>query len=122
MAWRGGIATSFALGGSRGDAEARRTAARTTTAAATATAVSRTQINLAWSDNSDEDNFWVIRCTGTLEFCRNGSYTASFSVERNITTFSDTSVQPNTTYTYRILAYRARYSEPSNEASATTPP
>jgi hypothetical protein len=88
----------------------------------TAAAVSSTQIDLAWSDNSDEDNFFVIRCTGSADVCGNGNYEGVIWLGANVTTFSDTSVQPNTTYTYQILAYRSRYSEPSNEASATTPP
>ena len=88
----------------------------------TATAIARTQINLAWSDNSDEDNFVVIRCPGSATACGPDNYTNSFWLEANVTTFSDTSVQPNTTYTYQVMAYRSRFSELSNKASATTPP
>jgi hypothetical protein len=89
----------------------------------TASAVSSTQINLAWSDNSDEESFLVMRCTGNADACSSGSYTGVSWVEANVTTYSDASVQPNTTYTYRVAAYRNPwYSDSSNPASATTPP
>jgi hypothetical protein len=89
----------------------------------TAAAVSRAQIDLAWSDNSgNEVNFVVLRCTGTEATCANAGFTASFSVEANITRFSDITVQPNTTYTYQVQSYNGHWSELSNRASATTLP
>jgi hypothetical protein len=88
----------------------------------TAAAVSRTQIDLAWTDNSDEDNFILYRCIGSAASCESGGYVELTWLGPNVTTFSDTSVLPNTTYTYLIFAYRWRYSDGSNRASATTPP
>lgn len=88
-----------------------------------ATAVSRTQIDVAWSDNStDEDSFVIARCTGTPAACDGVSFTSSFWVGANITSFSDTSVQPNTTYTYQVFAYNGHWTASTNRASATTPP
>lgn len=87
----------------------------------TATAVSSTRIDLAWSDNSDdEENFYIERCTGVACSSFSGLAWASGF---NATTFSDVTAQPNTTYSYRVWSYRYdRYSGPSNPASATTPP
>lgn len=89
----------------------------------TATAVSRTQIDLAWSDNStNELNFLVSRCTGAVASCGNANFTVSFWVGANISTFSDTTAEPNTTYTYRVFSYNGFFSEPSIGASATSLP
>ena len=89
----------------------------------TASVASRVQIDLSWSDNSgDETGFLVLRCTGSASACGDAGFTASFWVGANILTFSDTSVQPNTTYTYAVRSYNGRYSELSPKASATTLP
>lgn len=89
----------------------------------TATAVSRTQIDVAWSDNStEEDSFVIARCTGTPAACEGVSFTSSFWVGANITSFSDTTAQPNTTYTYQVFAYNGHWTASTNRASATTPP
>lgn len=88
----------------------------------TALAVSRTQIDLAWADNSsDEAGFAVRRCTGTEATCNDDGFITGFWVV-NATTFSDTTVQPNTTYTYRVHSCNSVCSVPSNKASAITPP
>ena len=83
----------------------------------TATAVSSTQINLAWTDNStDEDGFKIYRSTNGTTF----SLTAT--VGPNVTTYSNTGRSPATTYYYKVLAYNVNGSSPySNTASATTP-
>jgi len=82
-----------------------------------ATAVSRSQINLAWSDNaSDETGFRVERSTN------GGSFTVVKSLPTtDVTSYSDTGLARNTTYTYRVLATNATGdSAPSNSASAKT--
>jgi predicted phage tail protein len=64
-----------------------------------ATAVSRSQINLSWKDNSsDEANFRIERST-------NGkSFSAIATVGANVTTFSNSGLKANTTYYYRVSA------------------
>ena len=90
----------------------------------TATAVSRTQIDLVWTDNSlDEENFFVERCVGTQADCGDTGFSGlGWASGPNATSFSDRSAQPNTTYTYRVFSYRSDVFLPSNTASATTPP
>lgn len=77
---------------------------------------SSSQINLAWTDNStNEDGFRVERKT-------TGSFTEIATVGPNTTTFNDTGLSASTSYTYRVRAYNtAGNSGYSNEASATTP-
>jgi phosphodiesterase/alkaline phosphatase D-like protein len=83
----------------------------------TATAVSTTQINLSWQDNSsDETGFKVERKTGT-----SGTYTQIATTSTNIAIYNDTTLSPSTTYYYRVRSYNANGdSAYSNEASATT--
>lgn len=82
----------------------------------TATAVSTSQINLAWTDNSsDEANFVVERKKGT------GSYSVIVTLPANTTSYQNTGLTKNTTYTYRVKATNAYGSSAySNEASAKT--
>ncbi|MCC6859160.1 MAG: fibronectin type III domain-containing protein, partial [Bryobacterales bacterium] len=85
-----------------------------------ATAVSSNQVNLAWTDNSNnEDGFRVQRCTGAS--C--GSYSIIATLGAGAQSYSDTSVSGGNTYRYQVLAYNgAGNSAPSNTADATTPP
>ena len=84
-----------------------------------ATAVSATQIDLGWTDNStDEDGFKIERCTGSG--CSNFAQIAA--VRTNVTSLNDTGLAGNTTYTYRVLAYNSIGNSPySNTTTATTP-
>jgi PKD repeat protein len=84
-----------------------------------ATAVSRTQINLTWTDNANnEDGFYIERCKGAT--CTN--FTRIATVGANATSYSNTGLSKNTTYRYRVLAYNsAGNSGYSNIASAKTP-
>ena len=83
-----------------------------------ATAVSKTQINLTWVDNStNETNFRIDRSTNGVSFSTL-TWTGA-----NVTSFSDTGRQPGTTYYYRVASYNANGSSAtSNTASATTLP
>jgi predicted phage tail protein len=85
----------------------------------TATAVSSTQINLAWTDASDtEDGFRVERCTGAG--CT--AFAEVAQVAAGTTTYSSTGLTAGTTYAHRVRAFNTGGDSPySNTASATTP-
>ena len=84
----------------------------------TATAVSSTQIDLAWQDNAnDELGFRINRSLDGSNF------TEIASVGSNVTTFSDTGLTPETAYFYTVVAFNNfGSSAPSNLAADTTPP
>ena len=84
----------------------------------TATAVSPTQIDLAWNDNSgDEQGFRIERSLDAFTFGEIAT------VGSNVTTFSDTTASPDTLYFYRVFAFNNfGNSEASNVAFAQTPP
>jgi len=75
------------------------------------------QVELQWNDNStNEEGFIIERKTGTEDFAQVGT------VNMNIESYTDVTVQPGTNYTYRILAYNASgNSAGSNEVNVTTP-
>jgi hypothetical protein len=83
----------------------------------TATAVSQTQINLAWTDNSsNEDGFKIERSPNG-----NSSWSQIATVGPNITTYSNTGLNKNTRYHYRVRAYNVLgNSAYSNTANART--
>lgn len=83
----------------------------------TATAVSASQINLAWNDNSsNESGFKIERKTGA-----SGAYSEIVTLGANATSYNNTGLSANTVYYYRVRAYNAAgNSSFSNEASATT--
>ncbi len=85
-----------------------------------ATALSGTQIGLAWTDNSSspsEDSFRIERspngATGWMEVG---------SVPTNTTIYTDAALTCNTAYHYRVRAYSSpdQYSSYSNSATTTT--
>jgi len=84
-----------------------------------ATAVSDTQINITWTDNStNETGFKIERKPGT-----GGVYKQIATTAANVTSFTDTTGREGTTYYYRIRAYHAyANSAYSNQAFTTTPP
>lgn len=81
-----------------------------------AVAVSTTQINLFWNDNSSiESGFKIERRTGS------GGYTQIAVVGANAVTYSHTGLTAATTYYYRVRAYNSSGdSAYSNEAWDTT--
>ena len=86
--------------------------------ALSATAASSTQINLAWTDNSNnEDGFRIERCQGAG--CSN--FTEIATVGANVVSYQNTGLTAGTTYQYRVRAYNGGgNSAYSNTASATT--
>jgi predicted phage tail protein len=84
-----------------------------------ANAVSPTQVNLTWADNANnETGFDIQRCTGAG--CTN--FVRIDGVGANVTSYSDTTAAPSTTYSYRLVAFNlGGPSQPSNVATATTP-
>jgi alpha-tubulin suppressor-like RCC1 family protein len=82
-----------------------------------ATAISFTQINLSWSDNSNnEDGFEIWRSIPPT----NTDYSLLATVPSGMLSYSDTSVTSSNIYYYRVRAYNTigDYSVYSNEANA----
>ena len=89
----------------------------------TANAVSAHEVDLAWTDNSDnESGFKIERCTGALTACiLDSSFAQIAQVAANVTTYADTTAAASTTYTYRVRAFNGGgNSLYSNSAEATT--
>ena len=84
----------------------------------TATAVSTTQVDLKWNDNSENETGFIIeRCQGAG--CSNFSIIAELGINR--TTYSDTGLALATTYSYRVKAFNgAGNSDYSNIATVST--
>ena len=83
-------------------------------------AISSSQINLAWADNAfNEDGFKVERCAGSG--CT--SFAQIATIGANVTSYSNTGLQANTPYTYRVCAFNvAGNSAYTNAANSTTLP
>jgi len=79
-------------------------------------AVSASQINLSWTDNSsNETGFKLQRSTDGVNF------SLIATVGANVTSYSNTRLTPSTTYYYRVYGYNASGASAfSNLASATT--
>ena len=82
-----------------------------------ATAASSTQINLTWTDNSnDEDGFRIERAPGITS-----SFVEIGTVGAGVTAYPSTGLTVSTQYTYRVRAYNlAGNSAYSGTATATT--
>ena len=82
------------------------------------TAVSPSQIDLAWNDNSDnEDGFRIFRCEGSG--C--GGFAQVGQVGADVTAFADNGLHADTLYRYRVLAFNVTgESSFSNDSQATT--
>jgi uncharacterized protein (TIGR03437 family) len=81
-----------------------------------AVAASQTQINLTWTNtNTSATRFQIERKTGTA-----GTYSMIATAPSTATGYQDTSVLPNTSYSYRMRSESASgLSAYSNEATAT---
>ncbi len=84
-----------------------------------ATTVSNTQIDLAWNDNSNnEDGFKIERKLSTA-----ATFSEITTVGANVTSYASTGLLADTSYTYRVRAYNAvGNSAYTGEVSATTLP
>lgn len=113
------FATLFLLGCSKGDSGGGSTSPTTTIPVSpsglSATVVSSTQINLSWSDNSsNETGFTIERKTAT------GAYSPITTTSANTTTYNDLSLQPGTSYTYRVNAYNSAGNSATYSNEVTT--
>jgi hypothetical protein len=86
-----------------------------------ATAVSGSQINLAWTDNtSDESEFRIERLAD------GATYTEIGVVAADVTTYADTSLSAATQYWYRVRAYNATgpsaFAGPTSATTLSAPP
>lgn len=92
-----------------------------TTPVLTATRVSEVQINLSWTDtNADRSGFSLERCAG--DGCSDFTVIAA-SIPANSTSYSDTGLTLNTSYTYRLEVFKTApcgWSKPSLPVSAVT--
>lgn len=82
-----------------------------------ASTISSSQIDLSWTDNSDnETGFKIERKIGA-----GGTYGQIADVEANVSAYSDTGLSSGTAYYYKVRAYNfVDNSAYSNEANATT--
>jgi hypothetical protein len=81
------------------------------------TGISDTQINLAWTDSSDnEAGFKIERCTGFG--CSDFNEIAA--VGANVTNYSNTGLSASTTYTYRVCAYNSVGNSGYSDATSAT--
>jgi hypothetical protein len=84
----------------------------------TATAISSSEIDLFWTDNAnDEDGFDLERSLDGM------SFNLIATVSTDVTSFSDSGLAADTTYSYRVSAFNTNgNSVSSNTATATTDP
>src|SRR5206468_8779052 len=82
-----------------------------------ASGASSSRIDLRWQDNSgNESGFTIFRSSSAT-----GTWSQIGGVGVNASTYSDSGLNANTTYYYRVSAYNSRGSSTySNVASATT--
>lgn len=84
-----------------------------------ATTITKSQINLSWTDNSiNENRFGIERAASST-----GPWTEIGSVDFDVTTYPDTGLSCGQTYYYRVRAYDAAGGSPySSIATANTSP
>ncbi|MBI2819466.1 MAG: S8 family serine peptidase [Acidobacteria bacterium] len=85
------------------------------------------QINLAWTDNStNEDGFRIERCMGTMTSCTDPGFLQIGEVGPDVNTYNSNGLAAETTYTFRARAFNAAgnssYSNPTEGTTAPAPP
>ncbi|MFN7826569.1 MAG: fibronectin type III domain-containing protein, partial [Acidobacteriota bacterium] len=85
------------------------------------TPVSGTQINLSWTDNSDNETGFRIQRRQIPTAGAPGSWLTIATVNANVRSFQNTNLIPGRTYAYRVIAFNNDGDATSNEASAVTP-
>lgn len=90
-------------------------------ASTTAITVSSSSINVAWADSSTFEAGYLIERTNTTA---SSSYVNIATTTANSTSFSDSGLDPATSYTYRVRTFNAGGTSAfySNTATATTNP
>lgn len=83
------------------------------------TPVSATQVNLSWTDNSNNEAGFEIEKSSTSDF----TVVSSIIVAANVTSYSDTQVNGHSTIYYRVKARSTgtNHSAPSNVVTVNTP-
>jgi len=75
----------------------------------TLTQLNESTVRLDWNDpNSDESGYRVERCSGDGAWCGSDDarFTVSYPLAANSITYTNTALAPNSTYTYRVRAYK----------------
>ena len=84
----------------------------------TAPLVESSRVDLAWTDASTNEEAFVVQRKLSTE----STFVDLAVLPENATSYSDTSIQPNRTATYRVIGRNIAFnSGPSNEVTVTTP-
>ena len=87
----------------------------------TATAISSSRIDLAWADNAANESGYQLERSDA-----GGPFAEIALLPSDVIAFSDTSLVPATTYTYRVRAYNAggtsAYTDPAGATTLPNPP
>lgn len=90
-----------------------------------ATPISHVQIDLAWTDASDNEDGFVVERAPDVSGAP-GTWALLASLAANATSYSDTGLTGSTTYHYRVRAYNTGYDSvwagPASATTAVTPP
>lgn len=75
----------------------------------TVTQLSESSVKIDWNDpNSDESGYKVERCSGDSAWCGSDDarFTVTYPLPADTITYTNTGLAPNSTYTYRVRAYK----------------
>ncbi|NVN98206.1 MAG: fibronectin type III domain-containing protein [Geobacteraceae bacterium] len=74
------------------------------------TQLSESSVKHDWNDpNSDESGYKIERCSGDNDWCGNDDarFTTSIPLPANTITYTNSGLTPNSSYTYRVRAYKS---------------